>query len=145
LNHFKNGLTFSQDPEKTNEFLQALAKLIDTRTDTTAAVQRVLSGEKPGAKTSGGAPYSNNNNNNKSPSKNNNNSKGGKSNATKNGTGSRRGSIKEGDRNEKNKDRERLDRRLYFHRHKSYQTIPSSPATHRKPDHGVRSNCLQKQ
>ena len=95
-----------QDPEKTNEFLQALAKLIETRTDTSAAVQRVLSGEKPSAKTSG-TPYANNNNN-KSPSKNNNNSsnssasKGNKSNASKNGS---KGSSNEGGKNERNKDK----------------------------------------
>ena len=101
-----------QDPEKTNEFLQALAKLINTRTDTSAAVQRVLSGEKPSAKTLR-MPYANNNNN-KSPSKNNNNSnnssasKGNKSNASKNGS---RGSSKEGDKNERNKDNSSLRER----------------------------------
>ena len=96
-----------QDPEKTNEFLQALAKLIDTRTDTSAAVRWKT--KRQDIKT----PYANNNNN-KSPSKNNNNSsnssasKGNKSNASNNGS---RGSSKEGDKNERNKDNSLLRER----------------------------------
>jgi len=39
-----------QEPQKTNEFLQALAQVIDKKIDTRPFVDRVLKGEKPGAK-----------------------------------------------------------------------------------------------
>ena len=37
-----------QEPEKTNEFLQTLARVIEQGIDTSDAVKRVLNGEKPG-------------------------------------------------------------------------------------------------
>ena len=52
-----------QEPDKTNEFLQALARVIEAGTDTSDAVQRVRNGDKPGATNK---PNLNNNNNNNS-------------------------------------------------------------------------------
>ena len=50
-----------QEAQKTNEFLQALAKIVDKKIDTSPHVEKVLKGEKPGKtkpnNKTGGGPY----------------------------------------------------------------------------------------
>jgi len=58
LNAKPSKIVSGQEPAKTNEFLQALAQVIDKKIDTSIAVEKVLNGEKPGKSTN---PKSNNN------------------------------------------------------------------------------------
>merc|ERR1712072_743898 len=48
LNAKPSKIVSGQEPAKTNEFLQALAQVIDKKIDTSIAVEKVLNGEKPG-------------------------------------------------------------------------------------------------